>query len=57
MSKKFLKEQAKELLSFQLRQIKGGMSGIVEECTLCSTGCSSSCSVACIKGKSRGQQI
>ena len=55
MSKMFLKEQAKELLNSELKQIKGGMSGLVEECTLCSSGCMSSCSVACVKGCSNGK--
>lgn len=35
MSKKFLKGQAKELLGFELREIKGGISNL----DVCDNGC------------------
>jgi hypothetical protein len=48
MSKKFLKEQANELLSSELKEIKGGTSIIAEDCTTC-TGSCMTCSPGCSK--------
>lgn len=52
MSKKFLKDQAQELLTSELKRIKGGT--VPPDCAACESGCMSSCQVACVKGKSQG---
>lgn len=53
MSKKFLKEQAKKLLSSELRKIKGGIFDLVcdNSCQTCTASCSGGC-----KRKSKAEQ-
>lgn len=58
MSKKFLKQQAEELLNAELMHIKGGQDQqeVIDNCTTCSAACAIACYAACVKGKSHWQQ-
>ena len=51
MSKINLRNQARELLGLELREIKGGTDPITYDCTSCET-CFSSCSPGCNKKSS-----